>query len=284
MMAGLLNGLVGVLSVLMFNQGHHPYFVSFYKCLFAVAFLLLLVIVSNRLTYFIAALRNFWGLSLCAFFGFFMLFFFETLGYGRINVASVVFILFATSIVTVFTAGALLAKRALVKVEIICIGLALFGLFLFLSAHGLTVNFGVLFSALAGLGYGLFMVYAPKLKVHAGLEHLTWLMIFASCYLCIPFFYRYGFTPPSLESLPLIMLLALLPTIGGFFCTLKALSYIQSGQVIITEISELLFAAAFAFLLFSQKISITESIGAAFIILAILSAGKIKHRDRPIRH
>lgn len=57
------------------------------------------------------------ALSVCSFFGFFMLYFFETASYETLNVAVVVFLLFCVSTLVTFFANALFEKRNLVAQE-----------------------------------------------------------------------------------------------------------------------------------------------------------------------
>jgi drug/metabolite transporter (DMT)-like permease len=276
-MAAFLNGSVGVLSLFIFEQGYSPYLVAFYKCVFASFLLLLLIVISGKIKDLFAVFNNFFAIAFCAFLGFFMLFFFETIAYSKINVANVVFILFSSSVITTFFASAIIEKRYFNKLEIASLLLALIGLFLFSNFWKLTFDLGLIYASLAGIGYGLFMIYSPKLKIKPKLEYLTALMLFASIYLSIPFIYQHGFILPPLESIPFIALLAILPTIGGFFCTIKALNYITSKRVIVIEISELIFASMLAFIFFSQKLSFFEVLGGIFIILSILLSTQVSN-------
>ena len=277
-MAAFLNGIVGVLSVSVFKQGASPYLVSFYKCLFATLLLLLFVLLSKRIKTLLALSKNLVAIAICGFLGFFLLFFFETIAYSHSNVTTVVFTLFASAIITTFLAKSIIEKRLLNKSELISALFALVGILLFSNYQKLIIDPGLIYSAFAGIGYGLFMVYSRKLNIKATVEYLTALLFFASIYLSIPFFYTHGLTLPTLESLPIILLLAILPTIGGFFCTIKSLSYISSSQVIVIEISELLFASILALVFLSQKPSLIELLGGMFIILSIVLSIQITNK------
>lgn len=71
----------------------------------------------------------------CAFFGFFIPYHFETEAYINDNVSSVVFVLFGSSTVFLFILSALVEKRFFSVQEIMATCLSLFGLYLiFLKA------------------------------------------------------------------------------------------------------------------------------------------------------
>lgn len=78
-MTAFLNGSVGVLSVFIFKQGYFPYLMSFYKCLLDSFLLLLLIDGSGKTKELFSVFKNFFSIAFCAFLGFFMLFFFETI-------------------------------------------------------------------------------------------------------------------------------------------------------------------------------------------------------------
>lgn len=157
-MAAILNGSVGVLSLFVFKQGHSPYLVSFYKCLLASFLLFLLIVGAGKIKELFAVFKNFFAITFCAFLGFFMLFFFETIAYSQINVANVVFTLFASSTITTFFASTIIEKSCFNKFEILSLLFALIGLLLFSDFQKLALDLGLIYASLAGIGYGLFMI------------------------------------------------------------------------------------------------------------------------------
>lgn len=271
-MAAFLNGIVGVLSVLSFENGESPYLVSFYKCLLALLILSLIVLISGKARPLadVVKSRSVVFIAICSFFGFFALFFFETIAYHYVGVASVVFALFSSSVITTFFANIFMEKKRPNKNEVLSALFAFVGLLVFLDFKNLDYNLGMVYAILAGVGYGLFMVFSRKFNIQATLEHLVVLLFFAAIYLSVPFVYVEGFVFPALSSMPFIILLAILPTIGGFYCTIKALSYISGNKVIVIEISELIFATTFAFLFLFQKPAVHEIVGGIVIMISII--------------
>ncbi|HSH25100.1 MAG TPA: DMT family transporter, partial [Massilibacterium sp.] len=72
-----------------------------------------------------------------------------------------------------------------------------------------------------------------------------------------------------LQSMPLLISLAIFPTLGGFYCTTKALNYLDAHKVQFLELTEPVFATIFAFLFLQEYIKGIEIIGAFFILVAI---------------
>ncbi|ECR1522799.1 DMT family transporter, partial [Campylobacter coli] len=181
-------------------------------------------------------------LLLLAFFGFFMLYHFESAAYTSMGVANVVFVL---------------------------LGLWM----IFLAEGGTLENFthlkGLVNAILAGIGYALFLFFTRKLKLGFGLIPLCALLFIGSLYLSIPLFGANLNLNFSLESLILLLALAFLPTIGGFYCTTRALSLAKSNSVQLIELSEPLFAMFFGSLFLAQSISFLQILGGVFILFAI---------------
>ncbi len=88
-------------------------------------------------------------------------------------------------------------------------------------------------------------IFTRKLKLGFWLIPLCALLFIGSLYLSIPLFGANLNLNFSLESLILLLALAFLPTIGGFYCTTRALSLAKSNSVQLIELSEPLFAMFF---------------------------------------
>ncbi|WP_420812259.1 EamA family transporter [Photobacterium salinisoli] len=68
----------------------------------------------------------------------------------------------------------------------------------------------------------------------------------------------------------MLLLLALLPTIGGFWCTTKSLAILKSQMVQLVELSEPIFALMLGFILLGQLVSPMQMLGGSCILGAIL--------------
>jgi drug/metabolite transporter (DMT)-like permease len=67
----------------------------------------------------------------------------------------------------------------------------------------------------------------------------------------------------------LMILLALLPTIGGFLCTTKALTLLSSESVQLMESSEPVFVLMFSFVFLKQTIFFWQIVGGCLLIASI---------------
>lgn len=279
LLAAILNSTVGIFSLVTFASDLSAESVAFYKCLAAFIFLTLIMIVSPKQRRMCFALRkDSIKIALMSFFGVFMLYFFETASYHYNQVAVVVFVLLAASTLTTLFASRWLLQHEMNAYLWMSITMALIGLFLFtLSSNtALSANLGVLFSAIAGVGYGIFLVLNKKFNLpFAGFGLLWWLLLYGCIFLSIPFLSQSHSLPPVTASgLLYLTLLGILPTIGGFYCTTKALLLTDALHVQLFELTEPIFASILALIIFTQKLSFMECIAGLFILLAIGFSGR----------
>ncbi|MBN3561026.1 EamA family transporter [Aliamphritea spongicola] len=271
-LAALFNGTVGVISVNLFTAGLSAQAVAFYKCLLALAVLGAVLLVSGQWPAVIRYLQAKWRhAAVCAFFGFFMLYNFETAAYQYVNVAVVVFCLFGTSTVTTFIFSAVLEKRGLRAADVFSVGVSLLGLsliFLDVGSIGVGSYAGIGYGVLSGIGYGVFLVLSKRFELGGGLVAVFALMLFGVAYLAVPFALA-GLSVPAADSLPVLLLLAVLPTIGGFWCTVKALTLLNSQSVQLIELTEPVFAMVIGFMVLGQVTTLLQAFGGGLILLAI---------------
>lgn len=277
-LAAFLNGLIGIFSVKIIDDGLAPYAISFYKCLIAFVIISLILIVTRKFSDWWKNLKsNFVKLAFCAFCGFFLLYYFETNAYKSIQVPVVVFILLAVATIVTFIITAIANKRMLYKNEIISCLLSIIGLaFIFDLSNGFTLHIGILYAVIAGCGYGLFLSFASRLKIGSGLIVVNSLMLFGSVYLGVIFLFNGAVPIKTSYSMIMILGLAILPTIGGFWFTTKALSLLKPENVQLCELSEPLFSIMLSLIFLHQTVGIKEIIGGAFIVLAIYINSKYR--------
>ncbi len=201
-----------------------------------------------------------------------MLYHFETVAYESINVAVVVFCLFGASTITTFSVEALLDKRFVGATEFISMAFAMLGLyFIFVDGEAsLNNSIGLLFSVISGVGYGLFIVLSKRLNIGSGLVPVFSLLLFGVIYLFFPFAF-YGYSIPSFDNISYLLLLAILPTLGGFWCTTKAITILKSQSVQLIELTEPIFAICFGAIFLGQLTTSFQVIGGTLIMLSILS-------------
>ncbi|WP_299005359.1 DMT family transporter [uncultured Shewanella sp.] len=228
---------------------------------------------TNRSIPIITALseKKWFALAASAFFGLLILYHFETAAYETINVPVVVFCLFGASTITTFLLEACIEKRFLHRKELLSMVMAIIGPSLIFIEGDLSEQstIGMLNAILSGMGYGTFLVLSKKLNIGTGLVTLFGLLLFGVIYLAFPFISSDSIHI-TLESLYYLVLLALLPTLCGFWATTKALTLIKSQSVQLIELTEPIFAIILSFIFLGQLSTTVEIFGGGCIILAII--------------
>ncbi|MBD2821537.1 DMT family transporter [Xenorhabdus sp. 42] len=274
LLAAIFNGTVGVLSVKLFQSGVSPSQVAFYKCFIGLIIIFSIILLSPKRNDFLKLIRARWYIVLvCAFFGFFILYHFETHAYSTTDVSTVVFVLFGSATLFSFILSAIAEKRFFGFKEIQAMILSVIGLYLIFAENGnidLTINAGLINALIAGLGYGLFLFLSKKLKLGAGFPQLGTLFLFGCLFLYIPVHGDVLNVTMTVEIFILLLLLAILPTIAGFWCTTKALTLTSSQSVQLIELSEPIFAIVFSVIFLGQLSSPIQYLGGALIFIAIL--------------
>ncbi|WP_392551434.1 DMT family transporter [Orbus wheelerorum] len=288
LMAALLNACIGIISLLLINSGLSSEAIAFLKTVLAyiLVTLILIKIPNHQQKNIISTTTNskrlFIKMSICAFLGIFILFFFETMAYSfsYSSPANVVVILMSSAAVSALFVGYLILNEKLFVSTILGAMLAIIGVSI-ISWQG-TINVPLLLNAsIAGVGYGLFTVLIKKFKLNGGIYLTKYLLLFGSFYLFLPFIIKFDFDIAGKLNLDIfmgILFLAVLPTICGFYCTTKALKYLSAGNVQVTELSEPIFSALLTVIFFGTMPNNAFYIGALFIILGLVLINQLFKR------
>jgi drug/metabolite transporter (DMT)-like permease len=212
-----------------------------------------------------------WQIPVAAFFGIFVMLFFETAAYKFEKVTIVVFMLLGSSVLTTFILSSILDRRWMRLSEAMSCILAITGLALIFGVNMISSEsfLGIFLAMIAGIGYGTFLTINPRFKIGSGLMVVNSLMLYGTVYLFIPFYYEGVVLPLEINTIVLLVFLALLPTIGGFLCTTRALTLLESKSVQLVELTEPLLSLAFSFILLEQVISFWQVIGGMMLISSI---------------
>ena len=275
--AALLNATIGIFSKVLMEQGLSVQHIAFLKTLTGFVFISILLCrtgftrqiadISKKKETILPLLLK---VAICAFFGIYTLFFFETTAYQYGNAANVVVVLMASAAVSALILDSILLDERIYISSVVGVGLAVLGIAVISwtgeGSLGLILN-----AALAGSGYGCFSVLIKKFGLNGGSYLTRILMFFGSIFLFIPslegiedIHWQWSFIPPLLA-------LSLLPTILGFYCTTKALDYLSAAKVQVTELAEPLFAAVLAWMFLNEIPEGRFFVGAILIIAGIVS-------------
>lgn len=272
LVAALLNASVGSFSTGAFSAGLSPENVAFYKCLLAFCVLSIWVIlIPEQRRQCFALFSHSHKIALMALSGIFVLYYFETTAYQFSAIAITVFILQGVSTITTFVGSKIILKIHHSLTEWLSMLLAVIGLiFLYSSTNVFSqLNVGTIFATLAGVGYGLFLVLSKKVRLpFQGVPLLWWLLLFGCLFLFIPFYFGEP-ELPTFEGWIYIACLGLIGTIGGFYCTIKALLLLSASKVQLCELCEPIFACMLGLIFFKQWLTIPDVMGALFIFTAI---------------
>jgi len=271
--AAVLNGTIGVLTRFCLAGGASHHQIAFLKCFLAFLLMFAFSLSDSSRRQTLASQRHRWpAFAVLAFLGVFCLYFFETWGFSEASIPLVSFLTYAAGGVTLALSALFLGEKmnARKATAFVAILAGIFMLFTFEAAVSGSY-LGVLLALLGGLGYSLFIFASKFLRMGSGCAQLTWLFGFGSIYLAIPMI-NSGFALPGAYSLFIIALLVVFPTIGGFYCTIKAIEAGEASKVQIIETSDPLFAAVFGFVAFGEILGVGGSLGAALIVAGLVLA------------
>lgn len=271
LLASIVNGTIGIFNRFAFNDGMSANAIAFYKCFGAFLIVTTICFSKQKTKETTLNLAKSWHkFAILSFFGIFCLYFFETLAFSYISIPLVAFLTYASGVFTIILSVVFL-KEKLNIYKISAFALIISGVFfMFLFEHHVSNNLsGIIYALLGGLGYALFIFLAKVFNVGSGLPQLCWLFGFGSLYLLVTFLYE-GFSYPTGVALLAIFALILLPTIGGFLFTTKAVQQGEASKVQIIETSDPLFATLFAFLIFSESLTLFGFLGSILIILGLI--------------
>lgn len=277
--AAALNASIGVISKLLMHSGLSPQDIAFLKTIIAFFFLSVLLFkvpVGQKIAFISSTpskLSVFAQIAICAFLGIFSLFFFETIAYNHGAAANVVVVLMASAAISALFFGRFVLKESVYIHSIFGTLLAILGICV-ISWKGENSILMLINASIAGIGYGLFSVLIKKFKLNGGLFLTKYLLLFGSVYLAVPFFINFHSITFNTNIILGLIGLAVLPTILGFYCTTKALTYLPAAKVQVTELSEPIFAALMAWVFIHEQPTLSFLYGAIFIIAGIVLINK----------
>jgi DME family drug/metabolite transporter len=268
-LAALCNSCIGIFSNQLYDFGMDSINIAFFRCLIALLVISTFMISNKfRSKNFDVNKKQLIQYALLGFLGIFIMYSFEVLAIKYISVSLVSFLLYSSGIITIILGCIFLNEKFELKkvLSIICVFSGVFIIFIYNSKmEGNLI--GLVMALIAGIGYSLFIFLMKKFNLESNLKTLFYLFLFGSIYLSIPLL---GNINIKVDCLPYLLALAIIPTIGGFYCTNKALSLIDAGKVQLFEMLEPFFASVLAYIVLGQVITIYDSIAGILIMLGLL--------------
>jgi len=198
------------------------------------------------------------------------LFYFETAAYQYDIAANVVLTLMASAAIVAFVLGRIFLGDEVSWTRWAGLLICMIGLAVFLGVSRPSNLLGLAYAVTAGIGYGAFSVIAKLIKLGSGLAVTRRLLLFGSLYLSLPLL-KNGVVFPGLSIAACVGLLALalLPSVGGFYCTTRAIELATPAQVQLFELSEPLFAAVLALVFLHQIPGLNTYLGGALVVVGL---------------
>jgi len=271
LLAAASNGTIGVLTKV--GLGTHIGYIdiAFFKCLGAYLTIGLMAVLHKNIRRDVARRRqDAPKIAVLSLFGVFILYYFETLAFSLAPIPLVAFLTYASGAFTVIL-GVTVLREPLTRAKILSLVLVFSGVYLMFDEVPFdSLSFqGGLVAVAGGLGYSIFMVLWRVFKIPGSFGTLWWFFGWGTLYLAVPFFFGGSGLPP-LAALPSLLALILIPSIGGYYLTSKALTLAEASKVQILETSDPLFASLYGFLLFGEVLSFRGGVGALLIFLGIV--------------
>jgi drug/metabolite transporter (DMT)-like permease len=268
LLAALANASIGIFTTFGVSYNLTPDKIAFYRCIIALAGTSLCLIMLRRGLR--ISFREFSQISLGALLGIFTLYFYETLSYQYTTINNVTFILMGSSAIFTFMIGRVFLSETLTFFRLLGLLIILLGIFFMIYTERIQFKgwLGNIYAIMAGFGYSLFLLLTRKFMLKSSLSTLWYFFLTGSLYLYIPCFIKNDFYLP-LAGIPSLLVLGIIPTLGGFYFTTKALSYIEASRTQLFEISEPIFASLMAFLILQQAISFLQVLGGLLIIFGL---------------
>lgn len=272
LLAATCNSSIGIISNILLSKGMSSDEIAFSRCL--IAFIIIAIVcVSNREVRqnLGTGIKNGAVYACLAFLGICVMYTCETTAVNYISVSLVSFLLYASGILTVVL-GFLFLKERVNGIKILSIIMVLAGMgIMFFSNMKFENNMiGILFAVLAGSGYSLYIFLNKKWNIAAGIKTLFYFFLFGSVFLGFQFLaVDGGRSNVTWGCIPYLLALAIVPTIGGFYFTNKAISLMPAGEVQLVEMSEPLIATILAFIVLGQVISFSDLIGGMVILMGL---------------
>lgn len=271
-LAAVCNSCIGIFNNILLEQGLSSKEIAFLRCLIALIFTFCICFGNKNIRKTMKInLKQAIKYALLAFFGISIMYIFETTAVQYIPVSLVSFLLYASGIITIIL-SCIFLHESLKFEKIISIIMVFAGIgIMFITNLNIEGNLiGILCAITAGAGYSLYIFLNKKWNIESGLKTLFYIFLFGTIFLGIQLAISKTATPVHVESLPYIFLLAIIPTMGGFYFTNRAINHIMAGEVQLIEMLEPFIATVLGFVVLHQVITKTDFLGGILIVAGLV--------------
>ncbi len=204
-----------------------------------------------------------------------------TAAIGKTTVANVLFVFYATNMISSFGLGTILLKESITQSKALAIILAILGLALYSGAIA-GGNEGIIFSIVAGLCGGIINLISKRLAGVNRNSILLFQYIFGTIF-AVATTYLSGeaiIRTASIHAALLTIFFALVIVAGSYLTLYGFQNFdVNIGTVIMS--TELIFAAVMAYFLFNEFPKPHELLGGLFIFTGAVIGSGIFERNKP---
>lgn len=272
LLAAVCNSCIGIFSSILIDQGLSSTEIAFMRCFIALilTFIFCMTNVNIRKKLKIKKKETI-RYAILAFFGINIMYIFETRSIQYIPVSLTSFLLYASGIITIIL-SCIFLKEYMNITKIISIVIVFMGIvIMFISNLKISGSLvGIIFAITAGTGYSLYIFLNKKWEIQSGMISLLYIFLFGTIFLGLQVLSDGKVISIEVNNIPFIILLAIVPTMGGFYFTNKAINYAMAGEVQLVEMSEPFIATLLGIVILKQVISYTDLIGGICIIIGLL--------------
>ena len=276
--AAVCNSSIGIFSSILLHLNMSSSEIAFWRCFFAFILVAIICLFKYDLKDIFSLTKlGFLRYMVLSFCGINIMYFCETMAVSYIAVSLVSFLLYASGIFTIILSCLFLHEKMSIMKFIATLAVFVGIIVIFISNLSFTTNLlGIILAICAGTGYSFYIFLNKKWQINSNLKTLLYLFFFGTIFLGIQLLFQNTPLHISVITMPYLFLLVLIPTIGGFYCTNKAISLSPASIVQLVEMSEPFIATILGFLALNQTISLNEFIGGlciAFGLLLIIKSG-----------
>lgn len=272
LLAAFCTSCIGIFSNILMKQGLSSKEIAFMRCFVALLFTFVLCILNvNVRKKLKIGKRYVFRYILLAFFGIYILYIFETTAIQYIPVSLVSFLFYASGILTIILSCIFLKEQMnaakIIAIIIVFIGIGIMFISNLKTSGSLT---GILYAIIAGTGYSLYIFLNKKWNIKSDMKTILYIFLFGTIFLGIQLLVDGTTININVNNIPFIILLALVPTMGGLYFTNKAINYAMVGEVQLIQMLEPFISTLLGFAILKQVISRTDFIGGIFIIVGLI--------------
>ncbi|WP_157868132.1 carboxylate/amino acid/amine transporter [Pyrococcus abyssi] len=258
-LAASMWGTLGIFAKFLYKFNLSTYTIIFYRVTFALVFLFIylkakgmpILIPRERLKFYII-------------YAFFSIFLFYSLYFYTVKISSVSFAVLmlytAPAYSTIF--GRLIFKEEITQRKLIAVALVIAGVLILNSGEISFTGKAIAVGLASGLTYALYGVFAKMAVNKEEPEQVLFNVLLIGAIFLLPFT---SFKVP-LQSVPYLLALAFFPTFLGYILYNRALKSVEVSRASVVATIEPVVAMVLAFLIFGEKLTIIQLIGASMII------------------